>query len=93
LDLQNSFEDKECMHYSLLKLIPFFLLVGTNLRFSSNSFAKQQMAACSLSKEFCANPRNDQPTRRGELISALLKRVWQTHKVLMLSDQELINSV
>jgi hypothetical protein len=58
LNLQNSFEDRECMHYSLLNLIPFFLLVNSFPEFSQNSFEMQQIAAYCFSKEFFANPRN-----------------------------------
>jgi hypothetical protein len=74
LDLQNSFEDKESMHYSFFKLIPFFLLVGTDLRFSSNSFAKQQMPVCSLSEEFCANPRNASANKKRRINFCTLEK-------------------
>jgi hypothetical protein len=45
LNLQNSFDNRECMHCSLFMFIPFFLLVNTFLVFSQNSFEKWQIAA------------------------------------------------
>jgi hypothetical protein len=60
LNLQNSFEVWECIHFSLLNftVIPSFLLVNTFPGFSQNSIEKWQVAACRFSKELCENPRN-----------------------------------
>ncbi len=65
LNLQNSFEDRECMHYSLSS--PFFLLVDTFLEFSQYFFEKRKMVASHFSKEFSANPRNVLTNRKSEI--------------------------
>jgi hypothetical protein len=62
--LLNYFEDRECMHYSVLILISFFLLVHIVPGFCQNSFEKWQVAACRSSKEFCANLRNVSANRK-----------------------------
>jgi hypothetical protein len=42
--------------------------------FSQNSFEKRQVAACCISKELCANPRNTSTNRmRGIALSCLQK--------------------
>jgi hypothetical protein len=49
-------------------------LVNTFPGFSQNSLEKQQVAACYISKEFCANPRNTSTNRmRGIALSCLQK--------------------
>jgi hypothetical protein len=67
LNLQNSFKDWECIHYSLFNLISSFLLINTFPGFSQNSCEKRQIASCQFSKESFANSRNTSTNRLREI--------------------------
>jgi hypothetical protein len=74
LNLQNSFEDWECIHYSLLNFNSLFLIGKYISRIFTKLFEKRHIAACRFSKEFCANPRNISTNRmRGIALSCLQK--------------------
>jgi hypothetical protein len=65
LNLLNSFEDRECMHYYSVLNFNLFLPIGSYFPgFAQNSLEKRQVAACPSSKEFCASPRNVSTNRK-----------------------------
>jgi hypothetical protein len=78
LNLQNSFEDRECMRFLFWMWNVLLLLESIYSKFSQNSSAKRHVAACRFWRQFCANPRNVQyqPIGRVVLRSAVFKRVW-----------------
>jgi hypothetical protein len=85
LFFQNSFQDHEQVHYSLLNFNPF-LPIGDHLSgFSQNSFEKWQVAAWRFSKEF-VQIEVYQTLGGGKLCIAVFNRVLQSLKPLVLSS-------
>ncbi len=81
LNLQNSSEYRECMHFTDLNFIPFFLLVSTFPRFSPNSTKSGQWLV-QLFKEL--NPRNVTINRKRGMRIKLhcLQKSWANSKDL-----------
>jgi hypothetical protein len=76
LNLQNSCEDRECMHYSHLNFNSFLPIGYIFPGISQDYFEKRQIAACRFSKELCANPRNMYINlEEKRLLSAVFKEV------------------
>jgi hypothetical protein len=75
LNVQNFFEDRECMQYSLLKLNSF-LPIG--------SFEKRQITACRFSEEFCANPRNISTNKKRGIALCCLQKSFVISKLLVI---------
>jgi hypothetical protein len=76
LNLQNSFEDKECMYYSVLNCNIFLPIVSYFSRIFEQLFEQRQVAACHSSKEFCANPRNVLTKRKRAIAFSCIQKIY-----------------
>jgi hypothetical protein len=92
LNLQNSFEDRKCGHYSLLNFNPF-LSIGRQL--ARNSFEKWEEVTCWFPEEFCANQRNISINRMRAISLCCFRKSSANSKafgVMRLRTYALINS-
>jgi hypothetical protein len=64
LNVENSFEKREYMHYSILNFDPSFPIGGSFPKFLQNLFEKRQVALSRFSKRFCVNPRKALTNRK-----------------------------
>ncbi len=72
-EFTNSFEDRECMHYSLFYS---FLPIG--------SFERRQITGCRFSEEFCANPRNISTNKKRGIALCCLQNSFVNSKLLVI---------
>jgi hypothetical protein len=77
LDLQNSFEDRECNADLPVSRHIF-------IKFSQNLFEKQQAAICFFSKEFCANPGIELINRKKGIQNKIVHTLAANKKVLQI---------